>query len=117
MPIVSATGVRREESAARQRMPVSAPKAKLERKNVPGLSWNPIIEWKAGDVMAMIQRHNLALHEAYTLYGTSRISCAYCIMSSEADLLAASIRTKKAHSTTVTGLSGRRIAPVLTVAG
>ncbi|MBR7917292.1 phosphoadenosine phosphosulfate reductase family protein [Burkholderia vietnamiensis] len=90
LPIVSATGVRREESPARQRMPVSAPMAKLERKNAPGLSWNPIIEWKAGDVMAIIQRHNLSLHEAYTIYGTSRVSCAYCIMSSEADLLAAS---------------------------
>jgi 3'-phosphoadenosine 5'-phosphosulfate sulfotransferase (PAPS reductase)/FAD synthetase len=90
LPIVSATGVRREESAARQRMPVSAPMAKLERKKAPGFSWNPIIEWKAADVMAIVKRHNLALHEAYTIYGTSRVSCAYCIMSSEADMLAAS---------------------------
>lgn len=90
LPIVSVTGVRREESAKRQRMPVAAPMAKLERRNAPGFSWNPIIEWKAGDVMTIIQRHNLALHEAYTVYGTSRVSCAYCIMSSEADLQAAS---------------------------
>lgn len=95
-PIVSATGVRREESAARQRMPVSAPMAKLERKNAPGYSWNPIIEWQAGDVMAIIKHHNLALHEAYTIYGTSRVSCAYCIMSSEADLMAASTCTDNA---------------------
>jgi len=70
VPIVSAAGVRREESAARQRMPVAAPMAKLERKGAPGYAWNPIIEWKAGDVMAAVQRHGLALHEAYTVYGT-----------------------------------------------
>lgn len=28
------------------------------------------------------------LHEGYTRYGMSRISCAFCIMSSEADLVA-----------------------------
>lgn len=31
----------------------------------------------------------LVLHEAYTTYGASRVSCAYCIMSSQQDLIAA----------------------------
>lgn len=42
--IINVAGIRRQESANRSRMPVSAPLAKLQRKGYVGLSWNAIIE-------------------------------------------------------------------------
>lgn len=87
--IINVAGIRREESAGRRRMPIAAPLAKLRRKNHAGLSWNAIIEWPIQDVFYAIYEAGLNLHEAYTVYGASRVSCAYCIMSSEKDLIAA----------------------------
>jgi 3'-phosphoadenosine 5'-phosphosulfate sulfotransferase (PAPS reductase)/FAD synthetase len=88
-PILNVSGIRRQESAARSRMPVSAIEARLNRKAYAGAKWNPIIEWTADEVFAEIQASGLALHEAYTRFGSSRVSCAFCIMSSARDLQAA----------------------------
>lgn len=87
--IVNVSGIRRQESENRRRMPVSAPMAKLQRKGGAGLAWNAIIEWPLEDVLATIAHAGLDLHEAYTRYGASRVSCAFCIMSSMPDLMAA----------------------------
>ncbi|MDT8842581.1 phosphoadenosine phosphosulfate reductase family protein [Paraburkholderia fungorum] len=87
--IVNVTGVRRQESSARSKMPVSAPLAALTRRNRVGLTWNAIIEWPVEAVFGEIAEAGLALHEAYTRYGASRVSCAFCIMSSLDDLRAA----------------------------
>jgi len=89
--IINVAGIRRQESETRRRMPVSAPLAKLTRKRsgCTGLTWNAIIEWPVEDVLATISDAGLALHEAYTVYGASRVSCAFCIMSSIPDLAAA----------------------------
>ena len=88
LDILNITGVRRQESQSRSRMPVSAPMSLLERKNATGMSWNAIIEWRLDEVLESISGSGLALHEAYTKYGSSRVSCAFCIMGSESDLLA-----------------------------
>ncbi|BDC45349.1 hypothetical protein PTKU15_86460 [Paraburkholderia terrae] len=87
--IVNVTGVRRQESSARSKMPVAAPLAALTRRSNRGVTWNAIIEWPVEDVFAEIAAAGLALHEAYTRYGASRVSCAFCIMSSLDDLRAA----------------------------
>lgn len=87
--VLNVTGIRRQESPARSKMPVSAPLGKLQRKAAAGVSWNAIIEWKLGDVFGAIADAGLSLHEAYTVYGASRVSCSSCIMSTGADLLAA----------------------------
>ncbi|PEH40465.1 hypothetical protein CRM94_17275 [Burkholderia gladioli] len=86
--IINVTGIRRQESASRSKMPISKPSTALTRKGGAGLTWNPIIDWPVQDVAHAIQRAGLSLHEAYTKYGTSRVSCCFCIMSSEADLIA-----------------------------
>lgn len=88
-PIVSALGIRGEESTARSKMPISAAQSKLERKGSPGLSWHAILHWKLADVLAVIAAAGLALHPAYTVHHASRVSCAFCIMSALADLIAA----------------------------
>lgn len=86
--ILNVTGIRRQESATRAKMPVSASLGKLQRKTAAGVSWNAILEWKVEDVFGEISDAGLALHEAYTVYGASRVSCAFCIMSTARDLSA-----------------------------
>ncbi|MDR5776369.1 MULTISPECIES: hypothetical protein [unclassified Caballeronia] len=87
--IVSVTGVRRQESNARSKMAVAAPLAPLSTKGRTSVTWNAIIEWTVDEVFTEIAAAGLALHEACTVYGASRVSCAYCIMSSLDDLRAA----------------------------
>lgn len=87
--IINVTGVRRQESANRSRMPVSSRQDKLARMGYAGVTWNAIIEWPVEDVLATIEDAGLEMHEAYTVYGASRVSCAFCIMSSLPDLNAA----------------------------
>ncbi|WP_244808790.1 phosphoadenosine phosphosulfate reductase family protein [Caballeronia zhejiangensis] len=87
--IVSVTGVRRQESSARSKTAVASPLAPLSTKGRTGVTWNAIIEWTVDEVFTEIAAAGLALHEAYTVYGASRVSCAYCIMSSLDDLRAA----------------------------
>ena len=87
--ILNIVGIRRQESANRSRMPVACTNASLVRGGFTGVTWNAIIEWPVEDVFAEIAEAGLALHEAYTKYKSSRVSCAFCIMSSGADMLAA----------------------------
>lgn len=85
VPIINVTGVRAEESTARAKQPVSAPGAKLP----PGsLTWRPIHGWLLQDVWDAIAESGVPAHEAYTLFGSSRVSCRFCILANEADLRA-----------------------------
>ena len=92
--IVSAAGIRREESAKRRKAPIEKKQNKLtstpRRRDLwtTGVDWNPIIEWTEADVRAFLAARGFDLHEGYTVYGMSRISCAYCIMATLADLTA-----------------------------
>jgi 3'-phosphoadenosine 5'-phosphosulfate sulfotransferase (PAPS reductase)/FAD synthetase len=92
--IVSAAGIRREESANRAKAPIEKAQPKLTSKPrrrdlwTTGLDWNPIIEWTEADVRAFLAARGFDLHEGYTRYGMSRISCAFCIMATIADLTA-----------------------------
>lgn len=89
--IISVNGIRREESDNREKAPVSKAQPKLAgvKTRTTGFDWHPIIEWKLEEVLACLQRYELPLHEAYTVWGTTRVSCAFCIMSAFADLEAA----------------------------
>lgn len=89
--ILNVTGIRRQESANRSKMPIWAPNSELTRKGGVGMTWNAIIDWPVQDVVYAIQDAGLSLHEAYTRYGASRVSCCFCIMSSEADLVASAL--------------------------
>lgn len=86
--IVNVVGIRRQESPKRQRMPVAAEFSALARKRGTGVTWNAIIEWSLEDVLDEILLSGVAMHEAYTRYGSTRVSCSFCIMSSMHDLLA-----------------------------
>lgn len=86
--ILNVTGVRAEESRNRSKMPISAPNTLLKRKNAEAITWNAILNWPVQDVVYTIHEEGIELHEAYTQYGMTRVSCSFCIMSSEADLIA-----------------------------
>lgn len=85
VPVLNVTGVRAEESAKRAKQPVCAPVAKLP----PGsLTWRPIHHWSLQDVWDEIAASGVEPHEAYAKYGSTRVSCRWCILASEADLKA-----------------------------
>jgi 3'-phosphoadenosine 5'-phosphosulfate sulfotransferase (PAPS reductase)/FAD synthetase len=87
--IISAVGIRREESSSRARMPVWKPDARTMRKRGAGHTWNPLLNWTRNDVFDYIRSRGDTVHEAYTLYDSTRVSCAFCIMASVRDLTAA----------------------------
>lgn len=88
--IVSAAGLRRQESLIRAQAPICAPQLKLTSKTygTTGYSWHPILPWTLEEVLAYHRYRNFPLHEAYTRYGMSRVSCAYCILAGLNDLVA-----------------------------
>jgi 3'-phosphoadenosine 5'-phosphosulfate sulfotransferase (PAPS reductase)/FAD synthetase len=88
--IISCAGIRREESPDRAKAPITKEQPDLKKKKLAtsGIDWNPILEWTESDVYAYCAAQSFALHEGYTRYGMSRISCAYCIMASGDDLAA-----------------------------
>lgn len=87
--ILNVTGIRRQESATRAKSSVSSVMQRLVRKDITGVTWNAVIEWTIEDVLEEIAYAGMSLHEAYTTYKASRVSCCYCIMSTEEDLKAA----------------------------
>ena len=89
--ILSVSGIRREESSGRAKAPVAKVQPKLFSAGfrTSGLDWHPILEWTVSDVVDYLRVKNFPLHEAYTRYGSSRVSCAFCVLASRRDLAAA----------------------------
>jgi len=83
-PIINVTGVRRDESAARAKVPVAS-----ADKDGKIWTWRPIADWSVGEVFAEIDARGLDPHPAYRQFGMSRVSCRFCIMSSLPDMQAA----------------------------
>lgn len=85
-PIISSSGVRAEESATRAKLPAASLQPRLKNKGTDGWDWRPILHWSKKDVLSYIASKGERLHEAYSHFGCSRVSCAFCIMSSASDL-------------------------------
>ncbi|HEU4329176.1 MAG TPA: phosphoadenosine phosphosulfate reductase family protein [Roseiflexaceae bacterium] len=90
--IINATGIRADESPKRALRPVAAPQGQVKgsQYGTAGLNWCPIKHWVQADVDLLHAVSGFPKHEAYTVYGSSRLSCAFCVLASLADLLAAS---------------------------
>lgn len=96
--IVSVIGVRRDESHARAKRALTSWETKLARADgTRGLNWNAIVDWTTPQVFDYAERHGLPMHEAYSVWGSSRLSCALCVMSSRADVQA-SLRNEHNHA-------------------
>ena len=79
--VVNVTGIRRDESSKRALSKVSD-----RTKDQPIVNWRPILDWSVEDVFGRIAASGMRPHEAYGLYGMSRVSCRFCIMSSKSDI-------------------------------
>lgn len=88
--IVSASGVRREESASRAKTETSKenPRFVNKKRGTSGVDWNPIAAWSEADVFTFCADRGFTMHEGYTRFGMSRISCMFCIMACGSDLAA-----------------------------
>jgi len=90
--ILSASGIRRDESEERKKALVCKEQPRLLRKKLhtTGYDWHPILEWSLNDVLAYHQVRGIPLHSAYEL-GCSRVSCVFCVLSSRENLYRASL--------------------------
>lgn len=93
--IVSVVGLRREESVARRTTPISRPDHRFAKAgNKAGtrmITWHPLVDWTSREVFDAHAHRGLPLHEAYCRYGSSRLSCAFCVLASAHDLSAATL--------------------------
>ncbi|MGI8547337.1 MAG: phosphoadenosine phosphosulfate reductase family protein [Gemmatimonadaceae bacterium] len=89
--IINATGIRRQESRARAQAEVFTASADLvaKRSSTSGFDWAPIADWLLDDIWAIHEVEGFPLHEAYGVYGSSRVSCTYCVLATRNDHLAA----------------------------
>ena len=96
--IVSVSGIRRDESKKRANAPIVKSQAKLtsKQRETDGVDWNPLLHWSREQVISYLSDIEFPLHPAYTRWGMSRVSCAFCIMASNADL-ANSVRCPENH--------------------
>lgn len=92
--IISVLGLRRDESHTRAAIPIAKADqryAKVGNRQGTVMSlWNPLADWSADDVFRVHQLLGVPLHEAYTVWGSTRLSCRYCIFASLHDLQASS---------------------------
>lgn len=90
--ILSVSGIRRDESPNRAKAHILRDQPKLTSKKwqTTGYEWNSLLEWKLADVFQYLDAKKFLLHEAYRTYGSSRVSCAFCILGSKSDLAASS---------------------------
>ncbi|MHB1952521.1 MAG: phosphoadenosine phosphosulfate reductase domain-containing protein [Acidiferrobacteraceae bacterium] len=87
-PIINVTGIRREESTARAKAAIADLDPRSSRPGADFWNWRPILDWAKQEVFDCIRANGLRPHRAYTEFGMSRTSCAFCIMSNQGDLLA-----------------------------
>ena len=86
--IINVTGIRREESTNRAKAPIVKLNKRIIRKsdNTSGVTWNIILDYTLEDVKAVHDETGFPLNPVYTLYGLSRFSCSFCIMSNDQDM-------------------------------
>ena len=91
--IISAAGLRRDESPNRAKSPILAVQAKLTSKTheTNGYSWHPLLAWTKQQVFDYHTFVDFPLHTAYTQYQTTRVSCCFCILGSLHDLIASAV--------------------------
>lgn len=85
--IISVLGIRHAESPGRSKTPISKVDVKLARANgTNGILWHPSIHISTEQVFAYHAQHGLILHEAYEQWGSTRLSCAFCVLASRQDI-------------------------------
>ena len=83
--VVNCIGLRAEESPGRAKKIPFQLKSINSCKHRTQYEWLPIHDWLIGKVLETVELAGEKLHYAYGL-GMTRLSCKFCIMSSEHDL-------------------------------
>lgn len=104
--VVSAEGIRAEESSARAKKPCWSERARITTRDRLAFTWNPILNWTISDVWGelgsspvdlirrqwLYQENRIAealdgwnAHKVYVM-GNQRLSCAFCVLGSKNDL-------------------------------
>lgn len=83
--VVSCMGLRAQESASRAKAMTFKPSARNSRAGRAWFDWLPIHSLTVDQVFRAIREAGQEPHWAYAA-GMSRLSCMFCIMSSQADL-------------------------------
>ncbi len=83
--VLVVSGERREESPHRARLPEFAADRRLTAGRREVLHWWPILDLSTEEVFAEIRATGFPHHVAYDL-GSTRVSCALCVLASENDL-------------------------------
>ena len=91
--IIQIIGIRRDESSARSKAPDWKPDTRFarpgNRSGTAMMVWHPIAHWSSEQVYALHAQLGIPLHEAYSCYGSTRLSCRFCVLQSQADSQAA----------------------------
>jgi DNA sulfur modification protein DndC len=82
--VVSAMGLRAEESAARAKRPRLARNRRITNSMRTVWDWNPILSWTEAQVLAYLEERGLPLHPVYG--HLRRFSCRVCIYMTDHDL-------------------------------
>lgn len=88
--IVSVVGIRRDESDQRSNALVCEDEPKLKRAAArdesygptSGVNWHAIVEWSKKEVFAYLDAEGFPVHESYSVWGSPRHSCTYCVLAS-----------------------------------
>ena len=92
--VISATGMRADESPRRTRLKPWALSPRNSKAGRVWFDWLPIHGWSAAQVFEKIRESGQKPHWAYA-QGMSRLSCSFCIMGSRSDLrIAAKLRPR-----------------------
>lgn len=86
--ILSAMGLRAQESPARAKRPYLAVNARATNSRREVTDWHPILNWTTDEVWARIKASGVPHHPAYDL-GMPRLSCCFCIFAPKAALMKA----------------------------
>lgn len=84
--VVSAMGLRAEESSGRAKMPVLSRDRRETNSKRTVWKWNPILKWTEVYVRAYLAARNIPLHPVYQYL--RRFSCRVCIYMTPTDLRA-----------------------------
>lgn len=89
--ILSASGVRRQESADRRDAEVCSPQPDLRRVRLAttGYDVNPIAHWREEHVYAYLAARGFRLPDSYALFHSDRHSCRFCVMAGAQAILRA----------------------------
>lgn len=88
--IVSAMGMRKQESSSRSKLSPFKRNAKNSVAGREWYDWLPIHSWTEDEVFAKISQCGQKPHWAYQA-GMTRLSCCFCIMSSKSDMRTAAL--------------------------